>query len=139
MVMNEKLPNQVQEFSAENCPNGSLAKVAKFHTNSYHFVVHTNSRFWVMIEELPMYHFPPPNTSICGKDSNLVDLSSFHFKEMSGHPDAVPHSFRMPYISLLILTFSNRSISVKASLINTKRGNLVNLAVLFLTMWINTC
>ena len=36
--MNEKLPNQVWEFSAENCPNGSLAKVAKFHTNPYNFV-----------------------------------------------------------------------------------------------------
>ena len=38
MLMNEKLPNQVQEFSAENCPNGSLAKVAKFRTNPYNFV-----------------------------------------------------------------------------------------------------
>ena len=36
--MNEKLPSQVWEFSAENCPNGSLAKVAKFHTNPYNFV-----------------------------------------------------------------------------------------------------
>ena len=38
---------------------------------------------------------------------------------------------------LLILTFLNRCISVKTSLINTKLGNLVNLGVLFLTMWIN--
>ena len=45
----------------------------------------------------------------------------------------------MPYISLLILTFLNRWISVKTSLINTKLGNLVNLGVLFLTMWINSC
>ena len=36
--MNEKLPNQVEELSAEFCPNGSLAKVAKFHTNPYNFV-----------------------------------------------------------------------------------------------------
>ena len=44
-----------------------------------------------------------------------------------------------PYISLLILTFLNRCISVKTSLINIKLGNLVNLDVLFLTMWINSC
>ena len=38
MLMNEKLPSQIKEFSAENCPNGSLAKVAKFHRNPYNFV-----------------------------------------------------------------------------------------------------
>ena len=38
MLLNEKLPSQVKEFSAENCSNGSLAKVAKFHTNPYNFV-----------------------------------------------------------------------------------------------------
>ena len=36
--MNEKLPDQVSEFSVENCPNGNLAKVAKFHTNPYKFL-----------------------------------------------------------------------------------------------------
>jgi len=63
------------------------------------------------------------------------------YKEMCGHPppDAVRHSVRMLYISLLILTFVNRCIKVKTSLINTKLGNLVNLGVLFLTMWINSC
>ena len=35
--MNEKPPDQVKEFSVENCPNGNLAKVAKFHTNPYNF------------------------------------------------------------------------------------------------------
>ena len=56
------------------------------------------------------------------------------YKEMYGNPDAVRHSVLMPYISLLILTFLNRCISVKTSLINTKLRNLVNLGVLFLTM-----
>ena len=37
MLLNEKLPNQLWEFSAENCPDGSLAKFAKFHTNPYNF------------------------------------------------------------------------------------------------------
>ena len=61
------------------------------------------------------------------------------YKEMYGHPDAVSDSVRMPYISLLILIFLNHCFSVKTSLINTKLGNLVNLGVLFLTMWINSC
>ena len=52
---------------------------------------------------------------------------------MYGHPDAVSDSVRVPYSSLLILTFLNRCISVKTNLINTKLGNLVNLGVLFLT------
>ena len=38
MLLNEKLPSQVWEFSAENCPNGSLEKVAKFHTNPHNFL-----------------------------------------------------------------------------------------------------
>ena len=36
--MTEKLLDQVEEFSVENCPNGDLAKVAKFHTNPYNFL-----------------------------------------------------------------------------------------------------
>ena len=52
------------------------------------------------------------------------------------HPDAVVVHMA---ISLLILTFSNRCISSKTSLINTKLGNFVNLGVLFLTMKINSC
>ena len=38
MLMNEKLPRQVKEFSVENYPNGNLAKVAKFLTNPYNFL-----------------------------------------------------------------------------------------------------
>ena len=38
MLLNEKLPSQVKEFSAENCSNGNLKKVAKFHTNPSNFV-----------------------------------------------------------------------------------------------------
>ena len=49
---------------------------------------------------------------------------------MFGHPDAWT-SVRMAYrISLLILTFLNRCISAKTSLINTRLRNLVNLGVL---------
>ena len=37
------------------------------------------------------------------------------YKEMYGNPDAVRHGVRVPYISLLILTFSNGCISVKTT------------------------
>ena len=73
----------------------------------------------------------------------MQDMESFEnvkvYKEMYGHPDAVRHSVRMQYISFLTLMFLNRSISVKTSLINTKLGDFVNLGVLFLTMWIDSC
>ena len=36
-------------------------------------------------------------------------------------------------------TFLNAYISVKTGPINTKLGDFVNLGVLFLTMWINSC
>ena len=58
---------------------------------------------------------------------------------MYGHPDSVRNSVRMPYISLLILKFLNRCISVKTSLINTTLGDFVNLGVLSLTIWISSC
>ena len=39
---------------------------------------------------------------------------------------------------VIFFTFLNACISVKASLINTKLGDFVNLGVLFLTMWIKS-
>ena len=42
------------------------------------YPIHTNSLFWVTFEEQPFCHFPPPNTSIRGKDSNSVYLSFEH-------------------------------------------------------------
>ena len=44
-----------------------------------------------------------------------------------------------PQFFVIIFSFLNACISVKTSLINTKLGDFVNLAVLFLTMWINSC
>ena len=38
ILLNDKLSSQVKEFSAENCSNGSLAKVAKVHTNPCNFL-----------------------------------------------------------------------------------------------------
>jgi len=53
------------------------------------------------------------------------------YKEMYGHSDTVRQSVWMMFL--------NRCISVKTSPTNTKLGNLVNLNVLFLTMWITNC
>ena len=54
---------------------------------------------------------------------------------MYAHPDAV--RTRHPDDQMFLCFVG--CISVKTSLINTKLGNLVNLGVLFLTMWINSC
>ena len=35
------------------------------------YPIHTNSLFWVIFVELPFCHFPPPNTTIRGKDSKI--------------------------------------------------------------------
>ena len=40
------------------------------------YPIHTNSLFLVIFVELPFCHFPPPNTSICGKDSKIQSI--FH-------------------------------------------------------------
>ena len=71
MLMNEKLPDQVKEFSVENCPNGNCAKVATLTIFWPVNPIHTNSLFWVIFVELPFCHFPSPNTSIRGKDSKI--------------------------------------------------------------------
>ena len=61
---------------SENCPNRSLSKVAKFHTNPYNFVACLPKPYKLSIlgdirraTILPFCHFPPPNTSIRGKYS----------------------------------------------------------------------
>ena len=60
------------------------------------------------------------------------DTAIWKCHNLQRNPDAVQHSIRMPY--MLILMFLNPCISV-----NTKLENLMNLNVLFLTMWINSC
>jgi len=49
------------------------------------------------------------------------------------------HSVRMAIHFFVNFDLLNDCISVKPSLINTKLGDFVNLEVLFLTMWINSC
>ena len=66
MLVNEKLPCQVQEFSAENCSNGSLAKFAKFHTNPYNFVACLV--LWLVLKS---YHFAIFCLYTLGKDTQI--------------------------------------------------------------------
>ena len=47
--------------------------------------------------------------------------------------------YKEMYFFVTFFTFLNACISVKTGPINTKLGNFVNLGVLFLTMWINSC
>ena len=62
------------------------------------YLIHTNTQFKAIIEELPFCHFPPLNTSILGKKlSNLVDLSfeylSFSNKQKTTIPFPSPLTF----------------------------------------------
>ena len=94
----------------------------------------------IVIKCRPSFTKFPSLVYIDPKVSKIEPFENVKFyKEMYDHPNAVRHSVQMPYISLLILTFLNRCISVKTNLINTKLGNLVNFVVLFPTMWINSC
>ena len=64
------------------------------------------------------------------------------FENIKIYPENVRPSglcVRMTKYFCVILALLNGCISVKTSLINTKRGNFVNLGVLFLTIWINSC
>ena len=60
-------------------------------------------------------------------------------REMRTNADSCLDLSTFLYISFNFFTFLNACISVKTSLINTKLGDFVNLGVLFLTMWINSC
>ena len=57
------------------------------------YPIHTNSLFWVIFVELPFCHFPPPNTSIRGKDSKIqliFHLSILVFQTNGKQPYSFP-------------------------------------------------
>ena len=69
-LMNEKLP-KFKSFQRKIVQTGALQKLQNSIQTliilSSVYLIHTNSqKFWVIFEELPFCHFPPPNTSICG-------------------------------------------------------------------------
>ena len=73
--------------------------------------IHTNSLFWVIFKKLPFCHFSPSNTSILGKDSNLIDLSfeclSFSNKRKTTILFPSPLTFLQLPIQHRYITFSN--------------------------------
>jgi len=90
MLPKEKLPSQVWEFSVENCPNGSLAKVTKFHTNPYNFVACLPNPYKLSIlGDIWRAIILPFSSSkyfySCLRLSNLVDLS-FEYLSFSNKP-----------------------------------------------------
>ena len=71
--MNEKLPDQVNEFSVENFPNGDLAKVAKFHTNPHTFLacLPNPNKLSILGDICRATILPFCHTSIHSKDSKI--------------------------------------------------------------------
>ena len=56
------------------------------------YPIHTNSLFWVTFEEQPFGHFPTPNTSIRGKDSQIYLI--FHLNILGFQTNGKqPYSF----------------------------------------------
>ena len=92
MLLNEKLPSQVWEFSVENCPNGSLAKVAQFHTNHEDFLARLPNPYKLSIlGDIWRAIILPFSSSkyfySCFRLSNLVDLS-FEYLTFPKHRQA---------------------------------------------------
>ena len=68
-------PTKLKSFQRKIVQMGALQKlqnsIQTFIILWPGYPVHTSSLFWVIFEELPFCHFPPPNTSIRGKDSQI--------------------------------------------------------------------
>ena len=68
-------PSKFESFLRKTVQMGTLQKLQ----NSIQtliiswpvYPIHTNSLSWVIFVELPFCHFPPPNSSIRGKDSKM--------------------------------------------------------------------
>ena len=73
--MNEKLQTKFKSFLWKIVQMGTLQKSQNSIQTLIIFwpvyPIHTNSLVWVIFVELPFCHFPPPNTSIRGKDSKI--------------------------------------------------------------------
>ena len=76
-------PTKFKSFQRKIVQMGALQKLQNFIQTLIIFwpvySIDTNSLFWLTFVELPFCHFPPPNNSIRGKDSQIY-LSSFSNK-----------------------------------------------------------
>ena len=81
------------------------------------YPIHTNSLFWVIFVELPFCHFPPPNTSIRGKDSKIQFF--FHLNILVFQTNGKqPHSF--PVLSRFCNGLWGSSHSSRVEILVTK-------------------
>ena len=72
--------------------------------------IHTNSPFLVIFEELPFCHFPPLNTSILGKDSNLVDLSFEYLSFLNKRKTSILFPSPLTFLQLPMVIESSRRL-----------------------------
>ena len=74
------------------------------------YPIHTNSLFWVIFVELPFCHFPPPNTSIRGKDSEIYLI--FHLNILVFQTNGKqPYSF--PVLSRFCNELNSERLTVR--------------------------
>ena len=79
----------------------------------------------IVIKCRPSFTKSPSLVLIDPKVSKIQPFENVKiYKEMYGNPDAVRHGVRMPYISLLILKFLNRCISVKTMACEQARSDV---------------
>ena len=114
MLLNDKLPSQVREFSTGYCPNGSLAKVANsiqaIKILRHVYPIHTNSLFQVTFEELSFCHFPPLNTSIlaCYYSTILLLFLLAYDSQTTKHTQKVEACARSTARSKICLNCDNK-------------------------------
>ena len=93
-------PTKLKSFQRQIVQMGALQKLQ----NSIQILlilwsvypVHTNSLFWVIFEELPFCHFPPPNNYIRGADSQISLI--FHLNILFFHTNG-KQQFSFPVLS----------------------------------------
>ena len=94
------------------------------------YPIHTNSLFWVIFVELPFCNFPPPNTSIRGRDSKIqliFHLSILLFQTNGKQPYSFPvlsrfcNSLCKTLIPCEYFCEFNNSFSLRHSALNARR------------------
>ena len=93
------------------------------HSQKEHTEIHKIPKFGVNLASFEIQRF---------KNVNIT-------KEMYGIWTLCRTTSGWPYISLLILTFTNGCILLTFGSINTKLGDFVKLGLHFMTMWITSC
>ena len=90
-------PTKLKSFQRKIVQMGALQKLQNSIQTLiifwFAYPIHTNSLFWVTFVELLFCHFPPPNNSIRGKDSQIYwifHLNIFVFQTNGKQPHSFP-------------------------------------------------